>query len=120
MRPLTGKWRIAFFAMLAVAMTAVAVLLYVLLDQAVTMTYMSDGYRRTEHDFKVLAQAFPRDRYHKKDVVVMLRRIEPKGFIVETKCAVQLNGLRFEFNARDELVGISTKAESSPDHECRG
>jgi hypothetical protein len=32
---------------------------------------------------------------------------------------VQLNGLRFEFNARDELVGINTKAESSADYECR-
>jgi hypothetical protein len=27
--------------------------------------------------------------------------------------------LRFEFNARDELVGINTKAESAPDYECR-
>jgi hypothetical protein len=113
------KWRIVIFVALAVALAAIPVLLHGMLDQAVTITHMSDGYFRTEKDFKTLAQAFPRDRYRKKDIVVILRRIDPQGFIVETRCSVQLNGLRFEFNARDELVGINTKAESAPDYECR-
>lgn len=115
-----NKWRIAFFVTLAVALPAIGLLVYSVIDQAVTITYMSDGYERTEKDLKMLAQVFPRDRYKKKDIVVVLRRIDPLGFIVETKCAVQLNGLRFEFNAIGELVGINTKAESSPEYECRG
>jgi hypothetical protein len=115
-----NKWRIAFFATLAVALPAIGVLVYSVLDQAVTITYMSEGYERTEKDLTMLAQAFPRNRYNKKDIVVVLRRIDPQGFVVEDKCTVQLNGLRFEFDAAGDLVGINTKAESSPEYECPG
>ena len=79
---------------------------------------MSDGYSRTEKDLKTLGDAFPRDRYNKKDILVVLRKLEPQGFIVETKCMIQLNGLRFEFDNKGRLIGVNTKAESSPEYEC--
>lgn len=114
------KWRIAFFVTLIIAVAVIAVLAYSVVDQAISITYMSDGYSRTEKDLKTLGDAFPRDKYTKKDIVVVLRKLEPQGFIVETKCAVQLNGLRFEFDPKGRLIDVNTKAESSPEYECRG
>ena len=99
-----NKWRIAFFTTLVLSLLGIGVLIYRIIDQAVTLTYVTDGYRRTEKDLQVLAETFPRDIYRKKDIVVVLRKIDPKAFIVETKCAVR--------------VGINTKAESSPEYEC--
>jgi hypothetical protein len=78
-----NKWRFAFFVTLAVALPAIGFLVYAVIDQAVTLTYMSDGYGRTEKDLKTLAQAFPRDRYKKRDIVAVLRRIDPQGLIIE-------------------------------------
>jgi len=114
----TRPWQIAFFAALVIGVAIIALLVYSVMDQAVTITHMSDGYSRTENDLKTLGDAFPRDRYSKKDVLVVLRKLDPKGFIVETKCTVQLNGLRFEFDNKGRLVNVNTKAESSPDYEC--
>ena len=113
------KWRTAFFATALLAVLAVAFLGYSVIDQAVTLTYVSEGHWRTEKDLKTLGDAFPRDRYDRKDIVVVLRKIDPQGFIVETRCTVQLNGLRFEFDSKGRLVRINTRAESSADYECR-
>ena len=112
------KWQIAFFTTLVLSVVGIGVLVFLLIDQAVTLAYVTDDYGRTAKDLQVLAETFPRDTYRKKDIVVVLRKIDPKAFIVETKCAVQLNGLRFEFNAIGQLVDINTKAESLPEYQC--
>jgi cobalamin biosynthesis protein CobD/CbiB len=44
------KWRTAFFVTVIIAVLLVAFLGYSVIDQAVTVTYMSDGYSRTEKD----------------------------------------------------------------------
>lgn len=114
-------WRIAFFVVLIGAVVIIAFLAYSVLDQAITITHMSDGYSRTEKDLKTLSDVFPRDRYTKKDILAVLRKVDAKGFIVETKCTVQLNGLRFEFDNKGRLINVNTKAEEfSPDYECPG
>jgi len=114
----TKLWQLAFFAALAIGVGTIALLAYSILDQGVTLTHMSEGYSRSEKDLKMLGDAFPRDRYTKKDIVVVLRKLEPKGLIVQTKCAVQLNGLRFEFDRSGRLVNVNTKAESSAEYAC--
>jgi hypothetical protein len=118
MAGLTQPWRVAFFAALAIGVVIIALLAYGILDQAVTITHMSDGYSRTEKDLKTLGSVFPRDRYNKKDILVLLRKLDPKGFIVETRCTVQVDGLRFEFDGKGRLVNVNTQAETSPDYEC--
>ena len=112
------RWRIAFFATLFVALVATGCLLYSVIDQAITLTYMSDGYERTKADLRNLANAYPRDQYNKKDIVAVLRRNDANAFIVETACAVQLNGLRFEFDKNGKLININTRAEQAPEYEC--
>jgi hypothetical protein len=116
----TKAWRLAFFASVAIGVGIIGFLAYSVLDQGGAITHMSDGYSRTEKDLKILGSAFPRDRYDKKDILVILRKLDPKGFIVETKCTVQLNGLRFEFDTAGRLINVNTNAESSPDYACPG
>jgi hypothetical protein len=116
--PSNSSWRLAFFAALTIGVVIIALLAYGILDQAVTITHRSDGHSRTEKDLKTLASIFPRDRYSKKDILALLRKRDPKGFIVEKPCTVQLNGLRFEFDNKARLVNVNTQAETSPDYEC--
>jgi hypothetical protein len=84
---------------------------------------LQTGYRefaRPWHrkDLEILAGVFPRDRYDKKDIVAVLRANNPHGFIVETKCAVQLDGIRFEFDQVGKLSNINTRAEYTEDKSC--
>ncbi|WP_146083321.1 hypothetical protein [Methylobacter tundripaludum] len=115
-----NKWKWAFFISTALLISAVAFLLYAVMDQGVTITYMSQGYGDTEKDLERLAKVFPKDVYSKKDIVYLLRREYPEAFIVERKCTVQLRRLRFEFSETGKLIDINTKAESSPEYECGG
>lgn len=115
----TNKWKWAFFVSTATLLTICAFLLYVVIDQSVTITYMSQGYDDTEKDLERLAATFPKDTYTKKDVVYVLRQENPDAFIVEGECTVQLRGLRFEFSLEGKLININTKAEYSNEYECK-
>ncbi len=113
-----NKWKIAFFATLSVSIATVGFLVYFILDQSVTFSYMADGYDQTKNSLSLLADAYPKDRYKKKDVVVVLTRIDPNGFIVESECSVQTSGLRFEFNRGGDLIHITTQAEYASEYTC--
>ena len=112
------NWRVAFFVTLALALTAIGFLTYLLLDQSVSYGYLSVEHEDTVKDLESLAAAFPHDRYNRKDVLAVLRRNNPKAFIVETPCAVQMNGLLFEFDKQGGLVRIATRTQHSPGHRC--
>jgi uncharacterized protein YpmS len=111
------KWKWAFFISIAVFVTVIVFMGYGLLDQGITITYMSDGYERTENDLNRLAEIFPKN-YNKKDILYLLRKNNPDAFIVEDECAVQINGLRFEFDQNGKLKNINTRAEYSSEYEC--
>jgi hypothetical protein len=55
----TNRWKVAFWILIAVWLTTTAVLLYEILDQAVTLTYMQEGYRDCEEDLKILTRSIP-------------------------------------------------------------
>jgi hypothetical protein len=114
----SSRWRLAFFVTAGVSLPLIAFLVYGIIDQAVTITYMSQGYEDTIKDLEVLASAFPRDRYNKKDIVVVLRRENPDAFIVESACSVQLNGVRFDFNKNGSLSAINSRAQYTEEREC--
>ncbi|MET0123393.1 MAG: hypothetical protein ABW124_20335 [Candidatus Thiodiazotropha sp. 6PLUC9] len=115
---LHNKWKWAFLTSVALSFVAIVFLLYAVIDQGVTITYMSQGYSDSEKDLQRLAAVFPKEAYSKKDLVYLLRRENPDAIIVDSKCAVQLRGLRFEFSENGKLININTKAESSPEYEC--
>ena len=113
------KWRIAFFLTIAAALPLILFFAYSALDQGITITCLSQGYAETEEDLARLAKIFPKNAYTKKDIVVLLRQHNPEAFIVETSCTVELQNLRFEFDGKGRLLNINTKAQSSPDYECK-
>jgi len=112
------KWKWAFFISIAVFVIVTAFMAYGLLDQGITITYMSNGYERTEKDLNRLAEIFPKN-YNKKDILYLLRKNNPDAFIVEDECTVQLAGLRFEFDQNGKLKNINTRAEYSSEYECK-
>ena len=112
------NWRAAFFAIAIIAAVAIGLLAYGYVDQSVSLGYTADSYEESSRDLETLAAAFPRDRYNKKDVLAVLRRNNPKAFIVETSCSIQQDGIRFEFDNRGALIGINTHAETTPDKAC--
>ena len=113
-----SRWKIAFFVLTGVFLLVTAFLLYGIIDQAVTISYMSQGYNQTKKDLEILAGVYPHDRYTKKDIVVVLRRSNPDGFIVESECAVQLDGIRFEFDKNGALSEINTRAQYTEGKVC--
>jgi hypothetical protein len=114
----SSKWRLAFFISTGISLPVIAFLLYGIIDQGVTITYMSEGYDQTKKDLEVLSSVFPLDRYNKKDIVTILRRKNPDAFIVETACAVKLAGISFEFNKNGVLSAINTRAQYTSEKEC--
>lgn len=73
MEKTTNKWKWAFFLSTALSITVVLFLLCSVIDQGVTITYMSQGYSDTENDLEKLAAVFPKDAYSKKDIVYLLK-----------------------------------------------
>ena len=114
----TNRWRIAFFLALGVTLPLSGCLAYLLMDQAVSHTYMKDGYDGTVRDLDALATVFPKDRYKKRDLVSILRQHYPGALIVETACSVQLDGLRFDFDESHRMIGIVSRAEYTPSRKC--
>ncbi|MDH5631751.1 MAG: hypothetical protein OEZ10_02025 [Gammaproteobacteria bacterium] len=91
----------------------------IVLDQGISITYMSQGYEDTEADLERLAKLYPKSAHSKKDILYLLRKQNPDGFIVETQCTIQIHGLRFEFNNKGKLLNITVQAESKPEYDCK-
>ena len=117
MRPL-NRWKVAFFTLLVLALPTIAFLGYLFIDMAYSITYMRDGYTRTENKLERLSEVFPKQTYNKKDILHVLRQHNKEGFIVETACSVGIDGLLFEFNKANELIRIHTRADEEPELLC--
>ena len=112
------KWKIAFFTALVITLPTITLLGYGFVNEAVTISYMSEGYKDTEKALNRLGEIFPHDAYTKKDILVLLRRNNPDAFIVETKCNISLGHLRFDFDNKNKLVNINTRAQFESAVEC--
>ncbi|MET1079854.1 MAG: tetratricopeptide repeat protein [Pseudomonas sp.] len=117
MRAIIG-WKSAFFGLLLLFISVTVVLGYGFIERIMTLSYLSDGYAGAVRDLERLAKIYPKGTYAKKDILNLLRVHYKSGFIVQTDCAVQLDGLRFEFNKADQLININTRAESESETPC--
>jgi hypothetical protein len=112
------KWRLALIVITVIAIACIGFLSYIALDASVTISDMTRGRSDTEKSLKRLAQIFPKDSYSKKDVLYLLKKDNPGAFIVESQCAVQIDGLRFEFDTSGKLININTKALTTDAYIC--
>lgn len=111
-------WRAACVVVTLVALPIVLFLTYAVIDQGVSLTYRAQNHADLDRSLSRLARLFPRTAYDRKDILFLLRKQNPDGFIVESDCAVQIESLRFEFDRRGKLRRIETSAETSPEYSC--
>jgi hypothetical protein len=101
-------WRTAFFCLAGLFVVAIILAVYEIIDQAVTIDYMQEGYKSLKSDFAVLRKLTP--ELHRgmsqKDVLTILRRQNPKAFIVEEKNTVWIGQVVFVFDQNGKLIEI--------------
>jgi len=73
------------------------------------IAYMSDGYGRTESDLKMLAEAFPRDRYMQEGRCRSAAPARSSGVHRRNEMRRPVEWHPIEFNIAGELLGINTK-----------
>src|SRR5262245_34702242 len=103
-----NPYKVAFFIQLVVLLGVSAFLLYSVIDQGVSLTYMSQGYEETQKDLKVLMSLLPpaAKELDRKDLVFLLRKNQPDALIVEEPTRVSIGFLEFEFSAQGTLQRV--------------
>jgi len=101
-------WKIASLGWFIVSVLLIGGLGFIIVDQAVSAAYLSQGVDEMTADLETLAAVFPRGT-PKADVLAALRAHDPDAFIVETPCAVQVDGLRFDVGP-EGLRAVSVRA----------
>lgn len=111
-------WKRAFFGLLALLFGVTGFLLYAVIDQGISYSYLKTSFDDSNRSLELLAALYPLDRYNKKDVVHVIRQQKPDALIVERPCFVAVDGLRFDFNAAGDLKAVSVNAMYEGDPEC--
>lgn len=68
-----NKWKIAFWISLLLLVITAATGLYTVVDQAVTLTYMKEGYSDTEADLETLIQIIEQTDQSKQGIEILLK-----------------------------------------------
>jgi hypothetical protein len=111
-------WKRAFFGLLALFFGVTGFLLYAVVDQGISYSYLKTSFDDSNRSLQLLAALYPLDRYNKKDVVHIIRKQVPDALIVERPSFVSVDGLRFDFDAAGHLQAISVNAMYEVDPEC--
>ena len=103
-----ARWRRAFVVLLVVWLLTAGGSLYALMDQGVSLTYQSEGYRALEQDLSVLSNLAPTlaKDITREQVLSTLRRQHPAALIVATDSSVGIGGLEFRFGAEGRLQTV--------------
>jgi hypothetical protein len=68
-----NKWKIAFWLCLLLLVVTASIGFYSVVDQAVTLTYMKEGYSDTEADLETIIQIIEQTDQSKQGVEVVLK-----------------------------------------------
>jgi hypothetical protein len=103
------RWRAAFLALLAVWILTLGTAAYMVVDQAVTLTYHDVSHRDMREDLQVLATAAPAlgTQVTRGSLLATLRRQHPQAFIVATDSTVGIGQLEFRFGRDGRLRAVS-------------
>ncbi len=69
-----NKWKLAFWICLIVLVVVTVFSFYSIVDQAVTITYMRDGYSNTEKDLKMLSKIITETDLSKAQIKSLLEK----------------------------------------------
>ena len=68
-----NKWKLAFWICSGLLLLAIAFGLYCIIDQSITITYMTEGYTRTENDLNTLIQIVTKQDLSKQKIKESLK-----------------------------------------------
>jgi hypothetical protein len=105
----SNRWRAAFVAMLAVWVVSVTVLGYLIVDQAITLSYAKVTARESERALAVLTRLLPamQGRSRRQSLLALMGEQNRTEFIVATDSTVEMNGLLFRFDKAGELRRVT-------------
>lgn len=68
-----NKWKIAFWLCLLVLVVTTVIGVYSIVDQAVTLSYMKEGYKGTESDLETIIQIIGQTDQTKPEIETLLK-----------------------------------------------
>jgi hypothetical protein len=95
-----NKWKVAFFLTLPLLLLSLLCVLYVLLDNGTSYTYLRVSYDDQVEVNKVLAKMVVKAHsdHSQQDLLSILRSEYPDAFIVKEGNTLIMGSLVFEFN----------------------
>jgi hypothetical protein len=106
-------WKKSFYLLLVISIIIMAVEFYNIIDEAVTIGYMEDGYKDTDNSLNVLLKTSPYlyKQISRDDVLSLLKKQNPANYITEHDNAIFLGQLVFVFDSQGKLVGAKSRQE---------
>lgn len=98
-----NKWRTAFWTLLTVFVLTTLFLLYSILDQGMTITYMREGYEDTEHDLEQVSQIV-KGKLTFEDFKEMTDRYPDLG----DSTSIELNRIKINFGTDKKVSSVTT------------
>ncbi|WP_423149757.1 hypothetical protein [Rubrolithibacter danxiaensis] len=68
-----NNWKIAFWACLTVLLLVIAISVYTIIDQAVTLTYQKEGYSDTKNDLEQIIEIINKTNLTKSQIKTELK-----------------------------------------------
>ena len=102
-----NKWKVAFFATLAIAILSNGYLFYLLFDSAISYHYLNDSYNHETRRFNTLGRLIVAGSadYSKADFLHLLRQSNKDAFIVEEDDQIFIDAVQFGFE-NDRLANV--------------
>lgn len=94
-----NKWKLAFWVCFALLISSNVVLIYGIFDQAVTITYMEQGFEDQIKANELLGNLIVKggSQYSQEDFLHLLRQVYPEAFIVQEANVIAIGQNKFTF-----------------------
>jgi len=99
-----NKWKAAFFALLIIFTLTTLFLIYSILDQGVTLTYMKEGYEDTEYDLLQISKVI-----EGKLTFDDFKEISDRYPDLEDSSSLELNRIKIEFGLDKKVKKVTTQ-----------
>jgi RNAse (barnase) inhibitor barstar len=102
-KDMKNKWRTAFWTLLTVYILTTLFLLYSILDQGETITYMRKGYGDTEHDLEQVSQII-KGKLTFEDFKEITDTYPDLG----DSTSIELNRIKIDFGTDKKVISVTT------------
>jgi hypothetical protein len=100
---INNKWKVAFWLLFVIWIATSTFLVYQILDQGVTLTYLREGYEDTEHDLEQLSDVIE-GKLTKQDFKEIIKRY-PDGIENE----LGLNRINIVFDTAGKVKKVTSQ-----------